>query len=58
MPHYYIDDDFCKAWDMDNNLYLYVINYLWEPIDNNKDWIIAVFFLVYHNQKTCKKIHW
>ena len=36
MPYHYIDDDFCKAWGIDNNLDWLIINYLCEPIDNDK----------------------
>ena len=37
MPHYHIDDDLSKAQGIDSDLDWLVMNYLYEPIDNDKD---------------------
>ena len=42
MPHYYVNDDFCKAQGIDDNFDWLVINHFCEPIDNDKDWVITV----------------
>ena len=47
MPYYYIDNDFNKAWGINNNLDQFVMNQLCEPIDNDKDWVVVVSLLIY-----------
>ena len=47
MSHYYVNDDFCKAQSIDGNFDWFAMNYLCEPIDDNKYWIIAVLLLMY-----------
>ena len=37
MPHHYINDDFCKAQGIDNNLDWLIMNYFYESVDNNKN---------------------
>ena len=37
MPHYYIDNDFCKAQGINSDLDWLVMNHLCEPVDNDKD---------------------
>ena len=37
MSYYHIDDDLSKIWDIDDNHDQFVIDYLCEPIDNDKD---------------------
>ena len=37
MLHYYIDDDLSKAQDINGNLDRFVIDYLCESINNDKD---------------------
>ena len=59
MPYYYVDNDLTKVqdinndlakiWNIDNNLDLLIIDNLYKPVDNNKDWIIAVFFSICQN---------
>ena len=49
MPYYYVDDDLNKAKGIDDNFEWPVINYLYEPVDNNKDWVIIVFFLIHQD---------
>ena len=46
MPHNYDDNDFCKTRDNNNNLDWFIINYFLELIDNDKDWVIIVSFLI------------
>ena len=47
MPYYYVDDNLNKAWGINKNLDWFIINYLCKPINNNKDWVIAIVFLIY-----------
>ena len=49
MPHYHINDDFSKARGIDGNLDRFVIDYFCEPIDDDKDWVIAISLLVHWN---------
>ena len=37
MPHYYINNDFSKAYGIDDNFDQFVIDYFYELIDNDKD---------------------
>ena len=37
MPYYYADDDLSKAQGIDSNFDQFVIDYLCEPIDNDKN---------------------
>ena len=37
MPYYYIDDDFSKVQSIDSNLDKFIMRYLCEPINNDKD---------------------
>ena len=37
MSHYYIDDNFSKAQDINGNFDWFIIDYLYELIDNDKD---------------------
>ena len=37
MLYYYINDNFCKTQDIDNNLDKLIINYYYKLVDNNKD---------------------
>ena len=37
MPYYHVDDDLNKAWSIDSDLDWFVMNYLYMPIDNDKD---------------------
>ena len=49
MPHYHVDNDFSKARDIDGDLNWLVINYLYESIDNDKDWVVIIFFPIHWN---------
>ena len=57
MPHYYVDNDFSKAWGIDGNFDWFIIDYLCKSIDNDKDWVIAVSFLVHWDWQTHDKIY-
>ena len=37
MPYYYIDDDFCKARGINDDLSWLIMNHLCEPVDDDKD---------------------
>ena len=37
IPQYYVDNNFSKARDIDNNLDRFIINYCHKLIDNDKD---------------------
>ena len=47
MSHHYVDNDFYKALNIDNNFNWFIINNFYKSIDSDKDWVIAVSFLVY-----------
>ena len=49
VPHYHVDNDLKKAWDVDGHLDWLVINHLYEPIDNDKNWVITIPFLIRQN---------
>ena len=49
MPHYPVDNDLNKAQSIYNDFDWLVMNYFYEPVDNNKDWIIAIVFLISQN---------
>ena len=42
MPHYHIDDDINKVQGVDINLDWLIMNYLCEPINDDKYQVIAV----------------
>ena len=58
MSYYYINDNFCKAQGINSNLDWLVINYFCEPVDDDKDWVIAISLLIYWNWQTHDKIYW
>ena len=37
MPHYYVDDNLSKARGVDSDLDWFVMNHLYEPIDDDED---------------------
>ena len=47
MSHYYVDNNFYKIKNIDSDLDWLIINHLYKPIDNNKDWVIAISILIY-----------
>ena len=47
MPYYHGNYDYSKIQSNNGNLDQFVIDYSCELIDNDKDWVIAVFLLVY-----------
>ena len=49
MSHYYIYDDLRKARGVDGDFDWLVMNYLCEPFDDDKDWVIAVSFPIRQN---------
>ena len=49
MPHYHVNDDLSKTWGIDGDLDWLVMNNLYEPIDNDEDWVVTVFLLIYWN---------
>ena len=49
ISHYYIDNDLCKAWGINNNLDWLIINNFCELVNNDKDWVIVIVFLIYQN---------
>ena len=57
MPYYHVNDDFSKAQGIDGDLNLLVMNYFYEPVDNDEDWIIAVSLPIYPNWQTRDKIY-
>ena len=52
MPYYHVDD----AQSINSNLDWLVINYLCEPVDNDKYQVIAVPLLIHQNWETYDKI--
>lgn len=46
IPYTYINNDFNKAKSINNDFYLLVINHFCKLINNDKDAIIAISFLV------------
>ena len=57
MPHYHVNDDLSKAWGVDGDLDWFVMNYLCEPIDDDKDRVITVSLSIRRNRQTHDKIH-
>ena len=49
MPYYHVDDNLNKAWGIDGDLDWLVINHFCKPIDNDKDRIVTVSFLIRQN---------
>ena len=49
MLYYYIDDNLCKARGIDYDFDWLVIDHFCEPINDGKDWVIAVSFSIYRN---------
>ena len=49
MRYYYIDNDLSKAQGVNGDLDWLVMNHFCEPIDNYKDWVIIVSFLIRQN---------
>ena len=49
MSYYHVDDDLSKARGVNADLDWLIINYLCELIDDNKDWVVIVFFLIRRN---------
>ena len=49
MPYYHVDDNLSKARGVDGDLNWLVMNYLCESIDNDKDWVVTIFFLIRRN---------
>ena len=46
MPHYYINNDLNKVWGINNDFDWFIMNHFCEPIDNDKDWVIIISFLI------------
>lgn len=46
MFYNYMDYDFDKIEAINNYIYQYIIDYLYEFINNNKNWTISFIFLV------------
>ena len=49
MLHYHVDDDLSKTRGVNGDLDWLVINNFYEPIDNDKDWVITVSLLIRQN---------
>ena len=49
IAYYYIDNDFYKAQDINYDLNWLIINHFYKPIDDDKNWVIAVSVLIYQN---------
>ena len=49
MPYYYVDDDLSKAQGIDGDLDWLVMNHFFEPMDDNKDWVIIISLLICWN---------
>lgn len=49
MIYYYINNNFFKAQSLDNKFDWVLINYFYKPVDNDKNWVIIVIFLIYQN---------
>ena len=58
MPYYHIDNDLSKAQNIDSDLNWFFMDYFHQLIDDDKDWIIAVFLSIYQNWPIYDKIHW
>ena len=57
MPHYHIDNDLNKAQSINGDLDWLIINHFCKPIDNDKDWVIAISFPICWNWQTRDKIY-
>ena len=57
MPYYHVNDDLSKAWNVNNDLDWLVMNYFYELVDDDEDWIIVVFFSICQNWQTYNKIN-
>ena len=57
ISHYHVNDDLSKAKSIDSNLDRFIINYFYELIDDDKDWVITVSFSVYWDWQTYDKIY-
>ena len=42
MPYYHVDDDLSKARGVDSDFDWLVMNYFYESINDDKDWVIIV----------------
>lgn len=57
MPYYYDNDNYCKAWNINDNLYWLIINNFIKLVNSDKYKIIAITFLVYQNWQFNDKIY-
>ena len=57
ISHYYVDNDICKVRAIDGNFHWFVMNHLYELVNNDKYWIIAVPFLILQNWQIRDKIY-
>ena len=46
MPHYYIDNDFCKAENIDSELDWHIIYHFGKSVNNDKDGVICFAYPV------------
>ena len=46
MPHYYINNNFCKAQDIDDDFNLLIIEIFYKLVNNDKNWVIVIIFLI------------
>ena len=46
MLYYYIKDNFYKAWGINSDFKWLVINYFYKLVNDDKDWVIVVSFLI------------
>ena len=49
MSHYHVNNDLSKAQGVDSGLDSFVMNHLYEPIDDDKDWVVIVSLPIRQN---------
>ena len=57
MLYYHVDDNLNKVWGVDGDPDWLVMNHFYEPIDDNKDWVVIVSLPIRQNWYTSDKIH-
>lgn len=57
MLDYNINNNFCKARNINGNLYQLVMDHLCELINDDQYQVIAVIFLVDRYRQPCNKVH-
>ena len=57
MLYYQVNNDLSKVQGIDGNFKQFIMDHLYELINNNKAWVIVISLLVYWDWQTHDKIY-